>query len=109
MSNIVYVDDNNFEAEVISSKVPVLVDFSADWCGPCQRQLPILEKYALENPDLIKICKIDVDESPTVTSKLGVRGVPTLMIFNEGKPLGSKVGLISLADISSFVTSKAII
>lgn len=106
MSDVVHVDDNNFEAEVLQSETPVLVDFGAEWCGPCQRQLPIVEKFATENLDKIKVCKVDIDDAPNVASKLGIRGVPTLMLFNDGKSVGSKVGLTSLAEISNFVMTK---
>ena len=106
MSDIVHVDDSNFEAEVLQSKLPVLVDFGATWCGPCQRQLPIVEKFATDNTDKVKVCKVDIDDAPNVVSKLGIRGVPTLMVFNEGKAMGSKVGLTSLAEISNFVMTK---
>ena len=105
MSNVVHVDDNNFEVEVLQSEGPVLVDFGATWCGPCQRQLPIVEKFANENVT-VKVCKVDIDDAPAVASKLGIRGVPTLMLFNEGKSVGSKVGLTSLAEISNFVMTK---
>lgn len=103
MSKIVHVDDNNFEAEVTKSDKPVLVDFSATWCGPCQRQTPILEKFATENA-AVKVVKIDIDDAPAITAKLGIRGVPSLILFNEGKQVGSKVGLTSLADINVLVT-----
>lgn len=105
MSNVVHVDDNNFETEVLQSDVPVLVDFGATWCGPCQRQLPIVEKFATDNAN-VKVCKVDIDDAPAVASKLGIRGVPTLMLFSEGKSVGSKVGLTSLAEISNFVLTK---
>jgi thioredoxin 1 len=105
MSDIVHVDDNNFEAEVLQSEIPVLVDFGAPWCGPCQRQLPIVEKFAIDNEN-VKVCKVDIDEAPNMASKLGIRGVPTLMLFIEGKSIGSKVGLTSLAEISNFVMTK---
>jgi thioredoxin 1 len=105
MSDIVHVDDNNFEAEVLNSEVPVLVDFGATWCGPCQRQLPIVEKFATDNVN-VKVCKVDIDDAPVVASKLGIRGVPTLMLFNDGKAVGHKVGLTSLAEISNFVMTK---
>lgn len=106
MSDVLYVDDNNFESEVLKSNIPVLVDFSATWCVPCKRQLPVLEKFASENTNKIKVVKIDIDESPVLTSKLGVKGVPTLMLFNAGSSLGSKVGLTSLADVSNFCLDK---
>lgn len=106
MSEVKYVDDSNFESEVINSKVPVLVDFSATWCGPCQRQLPLLEKFATENFEKVKVVKIDIDDAPAITAKFGVRGVPTLMLFNAGSSLGSKVGLTSLAEMNNFVMTK---
>lgn len=105
MSNVVHVDDSNFEAEVLQSEVPVLVDFGATWCGPCQRQMPIVEKFATEN-QAVKVVAVDIDDAPVVASKLGIRGVPTLMLFNGGKSVGSKVGLTSLAEISNFVMTK---
>jgi thioredoxin 1 len=116
MSDVIQVDDNNFEAEVLNSTVPVLVDFSATWCGPCQKQLPVLEKFAKEGfkglegfEELgfgIKIVKIDIDDAPMISAKLGIRSVPTLMLFKGGKALGFKVGLTSFADMQSFVITK---
>jgi len=106
MSNVVNVDDNNFESEVLQSEVPVLVDFGAAWCGPCQRQMPIVEKFATENQDKVKVVSVDIDDAPVVASKLGIRGVPTLMLFDGGKSVGSKVGLTSLAEINNFVMTK---
>lgn len=106
MSDVVSIDDNNFEREVINSEVPVLVDFSAVWCGPCTRQLPLLEKFATENLNKIKVCKIDIDDAPEVTAKFGIRSVPTMMLFNVGVPVGSKIGLTTLAEMSNFVLTK---
>ena len=105
MSNVVHVDDNNFEAEVLQSEVPVLVDFGATWCGPCQRQLPIVEKFATDNEN-VKVCKVDIDDAPAMAAKFGIRSVPTLMVFSDGASLGTKVGLSSLADISNFMLVK---
>lgn len=106
MSDVVFVDDSNFETEVLKSDVPVLVDFSATWCGPCQRLSPIVEKFATENLGKVKVCKVDIDEASSIASDLKIRGVPTLMIFKGGASLGHKVGLISLAEMSSFVMTK---
>lgn len=105
-NNVVIVDDTNFEAEVTNSKLPVLVDFSATWCGPCQRQYPILEKFADEQVNRVKVVKIDIDDSPVITAKFGVRGVPTLMVFNGGTQVGSRVGMSSLAEIDNLVLTK---
>jgi thioredoxin 1 len=107
MSDVVLVDDSNFETEVLNSELPVLVDFSASWCGPCKRQLPLVEKFAAENLT-VKVCKVDIDDAPNVAAKLGIRGVPTLMLFNGGKQVGSKVGLTSFAEISNFVITKIV-
>ncbi len=106
MSDLIHVDDSNFEAEVLKSELPVLVDFSATWCGPCQRQLPLVEKFAAENLGKVKVCKLDIDEAPAIAAKLGIKGVPTLMLFNGGNSLGHKVGMISLADMNSLVLTK---
>lgn len=105
MSELKYVDDSNFESEVLKSSVPVLVDFSATWCGPCQRQLPILQQFADANVD-VKVVKVDIDDAPEITSKLGIKGVPSMVLFNQGQKLDTKVGLTSLAQITSFVTTK---
>lgn len=106
MSEVVHVDDSNFETEVVESKLPVLVDFSATWCQPCQRQMPLLEKFAAENGGRVKVVKVDIDDSPMITSKLKIKGVPTLMLFQEGSSVASKVGLTSLAEMNNLVLSK---
>jgi thioredoxin 1 len=106
MSDVVFVDDSNFEAEVLNSTVPVLVDFGATWCGPCKRQLPIIEKFAADYNGSLKVVKIDIDDAPLVTAKLGIRSVPTLILFSGGGVIGSKVGLTSLAEMHSFVLTK---
>ena len=107
MSDVVEVNDDNFETEVLQSKKPVLVDFSAVWCGPCQRQLPIMEKFASDNRDRVKVCKIDVDDAPNVTAKLGIRSVPSIVLFNDGAKVDSKVGLTSVAALDNFLLEKA--
>ncbi len=106
MSDVVHVDDNNFETEVLQSKLPVLVDFGAVWCGPCQRQLPIIEKFAEQNLDRVKVCKVDVDDAPNIAAKLGIRSVPSLVLFKDGTRVDSKVGLTSLASIDTLVFGK---
>lgn len=108
MSDVVHVDDSNFESEVVNSTLPVIVDFSATWCGPCQRQVPILEKYATANVSRVKVCKVDIDDSPGITSKFGIRGVPTLMVFNNGKSVGFSAGLMSAAEIDALLASKVV-
>lgn len=106
MSDVVYVDDNNFESEVLQSRTPVLVDFSAVWCGPCQRQLPIIEKYAADNKNKVKVCKVDVDEAPGIAAKYGIKSVPSMLLFFMGNKVDSKVGLTSLAALNNFVLEK---
>ncbi len=105
MSNIVELNDNNFDAEVIGASGVVLVKFGADYCVPCQKQSPIIEKFAEENKN-IKVCEVNVDDAPLMAAKLSIRSVPTLMLFSGGKSLGFKVGLTSLADMQSFVLTK---
>jgi len=103
MSALNHINDNNFEAEVINSEVPVLIEFGAVWCGPCKRQLPILEEFAESNKDSVKVLSLDIDESPVVTGKFNVRGVPTLMLFKDGKKVGVKVGLTTKAGLENLL------
>lgn len=107
MGKVITVNDNNFATEVLESNIPVLVDFGADWCGPCARQLPILEKFAEENKDKVKVVSIDIEEALSVTAKFGVKSVPSLLLFMGGEKVNTKVGLTSLADLGSFVSSKS--
>jgi thioredoxin 1 len=106
--SVIQVDDNNFEAEVLQSKLPVLVDFGAAWCGPCQRQLPIIEKFASDNSQTVKVCTLDIDDSPQITSKLGIRSVPSLVLFQDGQKLDMKVGLTSAASLDTLLLEKLV-
>lgn len=92
-ANVLEINDLNFENEVISSKVPFLLDFSAVWCGPCKVLTPIVEKLADEYVGKVRVGKLDIDDSPAVASKFGIRGVPTVLVFKEGKVSGSHVGV----------------
>ena len=103
MSKLFHANDFNFEEEVVNSELPVLVDFGAEWCGPCKRQLPILENFAESNSDRVKVVSLDIDASPIIAGKFGVRSVPTLMIFKGGQKIQSKVGLQSQAALEKFV------
>lgn len=98
---VVNVDDKNFQEEVLKSKLPVLADFSAQWCAPCKRVAPILEEIADEYKGKIKVAKIDVDQANTSASRYGVMSVPTIMIFDKGKVLSQSVGAISKHEIKS--------
>jgi len=102
MSNVKNVNDSTFESEVLKSTQPVLVEFGAEWCGPCHRMAPILDQIS-DNTD-IKVFKIDIDDATEVTAKYGIRGVPTIMLFNNGKVLATKVGLVPLNILDAFIT-----
>lgn len=106
MSDVISVDDTNFETEVLQSKLPVLVDFGAPWCGPCQRQIPIMEKFAADNLTRVKVCQIDVDDSPAIASKFGIKSVPSILLFYRGIKVDSKVGLTTLNVLDAMVTEK---
>lgn len=100
------VNDSSFESEVLQSSVPVLVEFGASWCGPCKRQYPILENVSNEYSDKLKVVKIDIDDAPDTTSKFGVRSVPTLVLFNSGELVTTKVGLSTKDDIKLSLLGK---
>ena len=85
----------NFDAEVLKADVPVLVDFTATWCGPCKALAPIVEKLADEFKGKARVGKLDIDDSPAVASKYGIRGVPTVLVFKDGKVSGTHVGVTS--------------
>jgi len=87
------IKDNEFESEVINSKLPVLIDFWAEWCGPCRMLAPILDQLSEEMGAKIKIVKMNIDENPETPSKFGVRGIPTMLLFKEGKQIATKVGV----------------
>lgn len=86
------VSDSEFEQEVLNSKEPVVIDFWAEWCGPCKMLAPVMNQLAEEMQGKVKIVKMDIDQNPETPSNLGVRGIPTLMIFKDGKQVASKVG-----------------
>ena len=86
------VTDSNFDKEIKNSQLPILVDFWAEWCGPCKQIGPILEEIGTEKQDRLKILKLNVDENPETPQKFGVRGIPTLMLFKDGKLVDTKVG-----------------
>ena len=89
------VNDLNFDGEVIDSSVPVLVDFTATWCGPCRQIAPLIEQLAGEYEGRVKITKLDIDESPATAQRFGIRGVPTLYVFKQGQVVAQQVGAVS--------------
>lgn len=103
--NIVHVSDSSFDQDVIKAEGPVLVDFWAEWCGPCKMIAPVLEELADEYGDKLKVCKMDVDANPETAPKYGIRGIPTLILFNNGEMAGTKVGALSKSQLSEFIDS----
>jgi len=103
--NVIEITDANFETEVMQSKTPVLLDFSATWCGPCKQLAPIVEKVADESVGKYKVGAVDIDDSPAITQKFGIRGVPTVMVFKEGKVVGQHVGLTNKETLLKLLSS----
>ena len=100
-----YISDDSFEQEVLQAGVPVLVDYWADWCGPCKMISPILDEVAKEYAGKLKVCKLNIDENQTTPPKFGIRGIPTLMIFKNGNVEATKVGALSKSQLTAFVDS----
>jgi thioredoxin 1 len=103
--NIVHVTDSTFEDEVLKSERPIMVDYWAEWCGPCKAIAPVLEEIADEYNGKITIAKMDVDQNQETPQKYAVRGIPTLMIFKNGEIAGIKVGQVSKSQLEAFIDS----
>ena len=98
-------NDQTFETDISSNELPVVVDFGAEWCGPCKVLDPILEEIAKENKDKVKIYKMNIDENPMTPQKYGIRGIPTIMIFKKGELIDTKVGSLPKTDLENWIQS----
>ncbi|MBK1721132.1 MULTISPECIES: thioredoxin TrxA [Chromatiaceae] len=103
--SIVHVTDDSFEEEVLKSPEPVLVDYWADWCGPCKMIAPVLDEIAGEYAGRIKVAKLNIDENPGTPPRYGIRGIPTLMLFRGGEVEATKVGAVSKSQLTAFIDS----
>jgi len=103
--NIVHTNDSNFDADVVNSDKPALVDFWAEWCGPCKMIAPFIDEAATEYADKLSVVKLNVDQSPNIAAKFGVRSIPTLILFKEGAVQAQKVGAFSKSQLTDFLDS----
>ncbi len=103
--NIVFIEDQSFDTEVLQAEGPVLVDFWAEWCGPCKMIAPILDEISDEYSGKVKITKLNIDDNPATPPKYGIRGIPTLMLFKDGNVEATKVGAVSKSQLTAFLDS----
>ena len=105
MTEIQHVSDESFSSDVLNSDIPVLVDYWAEWCGPCKVIAPVLEEIADEYDGKMKVCKLDIDANEATPPKYGIRGIPTLMLFKNGNVEATKVGALSKSQLTAFIDS----
>ncbi|MCM5569800.1 thioredoxin TrxA [Burkholderiaceae bacterium FT117] len=103
--SIQHISDDSFEQEVLKSDLPVLVDYWAEWCGPCKMIAPILDEVARDYGEKVRVVKVNVDENQSVPAKYGIRGIPTLMLFRNGAVVDTKVGALSKSQLTMFLDS----
>lgn len=103
--NIVHTSDNSFEADVLKSSKPVLLDFWAEWCGPCKMIAPLLDEAAAQYADRLTVAKLNIDENPNTPPKFGIRSIPTLMLFKDGTVQAQKLGAMSKSQLTEFLES----
>jgi thioredoxin 1 len=102
-TNIVYLSDATFEQDVLKSATPVLVDYWAEWCGPCKMIAPLLDEIAVDYKGRVKVAKLNIDENKEVPPRYGIRGIPTLMLFKNGEVAATKVGALSKSQLTAFL------
>ena len=104
-ANINHTTDNSFSTDVLAASTPVLVDYWADWCGPCKMIEPVLNEAALAYAGRLRVAKINIDENQAIPGQYGVRGIPTLMLFKDGEVVATKVGALSKSQLTHFLDS----